>query len=338
MVQPPVKYLQLHFATAVELNKILSNLFDNDFYVVKIEPGILSGVLTISFGEEDVYASITANRALFLCSEKRMFISSEEKRLMSCFSCFDNHPEAPIGSVRNFSNDLSDIAPQILSGFSNKTRFRHLIMPAKSRLLAYGCPVESLESYMKLRGTNYAKIANEANNILPPIMALNEFRIVVKSMLRHIVCEDSNAPYSSEMVKESLSKCFDSSAKIEKIPLKVIQRHELCKDLVAFGYANVDKFISLELVIQQLHTTRASVSQGCKEALTIGPMEVLRFIRLDHVHQALSDPAIRQKLNLQSVEMIRKYYGFMSRGNFAGTYKTYFEESPKDTLMRSRIK
>ena len=101
MVQLPVKYLQLHFATAVELNKILSNLFDNDFYVVKIEPGILSGVLTISFGEEDVYASITANRALFLCSEKRMFISSEEKRLMSCFSCFDNQPEAPIGSVRN---------------------------------------------------------------------------------------------------------------------------------------------------------------------------------------------------------------------------------------------
>ena len=71
MVQPPVKYLQLHFATAVELNKILSNLFDNDFYVVKIEPGILSGVLTISFGEEDVYASVTANRALFLCSENK---------------------------------------------------------------------------------------------------------------------------------------------------------------------------------------------------------------------------------------------------------------------------
>ena len=330
IVQRPMQYLQLPFSTGAELSKILSNILGNNFFVIKIEPGRLTGLFTISFGEEDIYASVTSSQALFICSEK--------KRLMSCFSCFDSYPEVTMGNARNFSNDMSNIASQFLSGFSNKTRFRYYVLPAKSRLLVYGCPVESIESYMKLRGTNYVEIANKANAILPTILSLNSFRTVVKAKLRHTIYEDSNAPYASETVKESLSKCFDSSAKIKEIPLKLIQRHELCKDLVAFGYANVDKLISLEIVIQQLHTTRASLSQGCKEALTIGPMEVLRFIRLDHVHQALSDPAIRQKLNLQSVEMIRKYYGFMSRGNFAGTYKTYFEESPKDTLMRSRIK
>ena len=325
-----MQYLQLPFNTGAELSKILSNFLGNDFFAIKIEPGRLAGLLTISFGEEDVYASVTANHSLFICSEK--------KRLMSCFSCFDNYPEVPMGNAKNFSNDLSNIATKFLSGFSSKTRFRYFILPSKSRLLVYGCPVESIESYMNLRGTNYVEIANKTNAILPPPIALNGFRIVVKAMLRHIVYEDSNTPYTSETVKKSLSKCFDGLAKIEEIPFKVIQRHELCKDLVAFGYVNVDKFISLEMVIQQLHTTRTSISQGCKEALTIGPMEVLRFIRLDHVHQALSDPAIRQKLNLQSVEMIRKYYSFMSRGNFAGTYKTYFGESPKDTLMRSKGK
>ena len=325
-----MQYEQLSFATAIDLAKILSKFLANDFLVVKTQPGILAGVLTICFGEEDVYLSITANRTLFVCCEA--------KGEISCFACFDNQLKEPVVNLRNYSNDLSGVATRLLSGFSSKTRFRYFTVPAKSRLLNYSCPAESIKSYMKTRGTNYAEIANETNTILPSTSSLNYFRIGVKTILRHNVQEVPKLECVSEMIKESLSKCFSSTERIETIPLKVIQRHELCKDFLALGYANVDKLISLEMVVQHLHTTRASLSQGCKEALNIGPMEVLRFIRLDHVHQALSDLAIRQKLNLQSVEMIRKYYGFMSRGNFAGTYKTYFEESPKDTLMRSKGK
>ena len=116
----------------------------------------------------------------------------------------------------------------------------------------------------------------------------------------------------------------------------MIQRHELCKDLVARGYANADKVQSLQDVIRQLHTSRAFLAQGCKEALGIGPMEVLRFIRLEHIHLALRDSSIRKKLNLTSVEDIREHYGFISRGNFASTYKTFFGESPNHTLTQSR--
>ena len=119
-------------------------------------------------------------------------------------------------------------------------------------------------------------------------------------------------------------------------PSKTVQRHEFYKELAAWGDANTDKPQSLEQVTQQLHTSRVSLSQGCKESRGIGPMEVLRFIRLEHVHLALRQPNIRQRLKLNNAEETMMNEGFMSRGNFASAYKTYFGESPNQTLIRSR--
>ncbi len=329
-----MQYFQLRFSTAIHLSKILSSLCRNAVFAVKTESGALDGVITGCSREEDFYLSISTDRTLFICCEKR--------KGMSFFGCLDNHFNEPTIILRNYSNDFSNglagVGSKVLSGFSNKIPSRYITLPSKSRLVGYGCPTESIERYMKARATNYTEIANEVNDILPPVATLNRFRTVIKTVLRHDVHDGSSSHYSSEMTKESLSKCFNCSARIKKIPLKVTQRHVLCKDLVSLGYVNTDKSISLEMVIQKLHTTRASLSQGCKEATGIGPMEMLRFIRLDHVYQALSDSAVRQSLNLQSVEMFRKHYGFMSRGNFAGIYKTYFEESPRDTLIRSKAK
>lgn len=138
-----------------------------------------------------------------------------------------------------------------------------------------------------------------------------------------------------ETIEAAIAACFRESQKQNPIPLKMIQRHELCKDLLAWGFNNPDQPQTLEGVIKELHTTRASLCQGCKESLGIGPMEVLKNIRLEHVHQALKDPKIRQQLNLKSVDDIRKHYGFQSRGNFAASYANYFGERPYATMKKS---
>ena len=93
--------------------------------------------------------------------------------------------------------------------------------------------------------------------------------------------------------------------------------------------------LTLEWVLAELHTTRASLSQGCKEVLGMGPMEVLRLIRLDHVHQALDNLETRKQLGYSKIEDIREHYGFKSRGNFAALYKSYFEETPRETAKRN---
>ena len=166
--------------------------------------------------------------------------------------------------------------------------------------------------------------------------ALDQFRKIAKEALnldeKSAQSKTESHKHYQENIQQAILECFKTSEICEAVPLKMIQRHELCKDLVAWGYANTDEPQSLEKVIQQLHTTRASLSQGCKETLGIGPMEVLKNIRLEHAHQALKNPKIRQQLNVKSVEEIRKHYGFQSRGNFAATYANYFGERPYATM------
>ena len=189
---------------------------------------------------------------------------------------------------------------------------------------------------MKKNASNYEAIADQANAILPSSESLNQFRATVKLALQHNGNEDIRAETYYDIARVSLAKCFDSSQQIKRVPIKETQRHALCKDLVMWGHANIDEPLSLEVVIKKLHTTRASLTQGCQETLNIGPMTILRYIRLEHIYKALAKSEISKESNLQNVEQIRGHYGFVSRGNFAALYKNYFDERPKETLLKSQ--
>ena len=318
--------MQLSLTTAIDVAKVLSIILGNPIFAVKTQSGPLECILTCSLGDEHTFLSIDSNRSLYVCCDKKKD---------SCFTSLENISKESVHNLRNYSNDLSNIATQVLGGFSTKTDFRHFHLPSKVRLLAYICKTEKIATYLKIHARKYQDIAGQTNAILPSIESLIQFNTVIKNALRHSHDEDAQAEHYNAIAMESLAKCFQSYQETKSISLKEIQRHELCKDLVIWGYANIETPLSLDLAIEQLHTTRASLSQGCKETMGIGPMEILRYIRLEHVYKALTSSKIRKQLNLQKVEEIREHYSFMSRGNFAGTYKTYFEESPKKTLMKS---
>ena len=323
----PTKYLQLSLTTAIDVAKFLSTIFCDPAFAVKTQAGAMECSLTARVGEDYLFFSMVSNRSIFFCSDK--------KGGKTTFSCTDINLADNVNNLRNYSNDLSHVATQVLGGFTTKTNFRHFHLPANTRWLNYSCNTEKIASYMKENASNHEAIANQTNAIIPSSESLNQFRTAVKTALQHSGNVGTKAEHNNTIAKKSLVNCFNSSKQIKNIPLKETQRHMLCKDLVIWGYANVDAPLSLEIAIEQLHTTRASLSQGCKETMGIGPMEILRYIRLEHVYKALTSSEIRRQLDLQNVEKIREHYSFMSRGNFAGTYKTYFEESPKKTLMKS---
>ena len=149
-------------------------------------------------------------------------------------------------------------------------------------------------------------------------------------------CSGSTAQKQVDVYR-TIVDCFSTAHISDHVPIKLTHRHELCKDLIIWGHAHVEEELTLERVLDELHTTRASLSQGCKEVLGMGPMEVLRSIRLEHVHQALSSQQIRRQLGCSKIEDIREHYGFNSRGNFAALYKSYFGESPRQTLADSKF-
>ena len=329
------QYLTATFSTSLELTHILSSMTGlcEDFCSVKTEAGRLIGDATIRRGLENGFLSIKSNKPLFVCSQT---FSGQS----TTFSALSDDPNPPTHKLHNYSNDLSLIATKALTGFSNKPGFCFFHLPANIRLLTYHCSSKTINRKLTDDETNFRSIANISNTILPSTTALDQFRKIAKEALnlsnKSIQAEPESLEHHQENIQQAISECFKTPEIFDTVPLRMIQRHELCKDLVARGYANADKVQSLQDVIRQLHTSRAFLAQGCKEALGIGPMEVLRFIRLEHIHLALRDSSIRKKLNLTSVEDIREHYGFISRGNFASTYKTFFGESPNHTLTQSR--
>ena len=328
IITEPRRFIQSQFATTVDLANCLSDIFCHPAFAIKTQTGAMKCHLTACFGEDDIFFSIISNRSIFFCSDK--------KDGKTTFSCTDNNLEDVVNNLRNYSNDLSNVATKALGGFTTKTNFRHFHLPANTRLLNYSCRTEVIASHMKKNASSYETIANQSNAILPSSESLNQFRAVVKLALRDNGNENIRAEPYHDIAKAALAKCFVSPQQIKRIPIQETQRHALCKDLVMWGHTNVEAPLSLETVIQQLHTTRASLTQGCKETLGIGPMTILRYIRLEHIYKALAKSEISKESNLQNVEQIRGHYGFVSRGNFAALYKNYFDERPKETKLKSR--
>ena len=327
------------FSTSHELIHLLKNSTSlaEDFLTIRTKTSPLHGELRAANDNDSGYISLIANQPLFYCS--KTFSSSS-----ICFSAIIDERKQinDTTQIHNYSNSLSAVLDDILLGFSKVPNFRLFHLPRDVRILTYHCEEHEILEDLKHEGLDLDPYRTTSNTILSTSEALEKFRRAVQSRLnlnegQNASSNDPKEP-KQETIHAAIAACFRESQEQNPIPLKMIQRHELCKDLVAWGFKNPDQPQTLEGVIKELHTTRASLSQGCKESLGIGPMEVLKNIRLEHVHQALIDPKIQQQLNLKSVEDIRNHYGFQSRGNFAASYAGYFGEKPYATMKRAKTK
>ena len=71
------------------------------------------------------------------------------------------------------------------------------------------------------------------------------------------------------IVHHTIANCFALDHITDHITIKLAHCHEFCKDLIIWRHDHIDEELRLERVVEELHTTRASLSQGCKEDLGI---------------------------------------------------------------------
>ena len=312
--------------------KALSDSLDinEKLFFVKTSHGRLLGEARVTKNQHGVCYSIQANQTLFGCGQKKA--GTHGFGLLNC------DQGTCQGQTRNFSNDLSGLEERILSGFSNRANFRSCHLPAKCRLMAYISETPVVHHLLEQAHINFEELSKNINTIQPSPACHRKLKQTYQAILDGEpgqTCCAGISPQKQADVYRAIADCFITAHISEHIPIKLTHRHELCKDLIIWGHVHVEEAHTLERVLAELHTTRASLSQGCKEVLGIGPMEVLRSIRLEHVYQALNNQQIRRKLGCSKIEDIREHYGFNSRGNFAALYKSYFDESPRETLKRS---
>ena len=119
------------------------------------------------------------------------------------------------------------------------------------------------------------------------------------------------------------------------IPFTTSPRHELVRELVSWGFRNGSEELNLDELSQTLYASRRTLIQGSKEAFDIGPMELLKRIRLEQVNGMLRSPELRQAAQLNTVTEVAQHFGFRSRGHFAKAYQQLFAESPSTTLSQT---
>ena len=329
LVQHPGHLLSSDFCLGVELGSFLSA--EEEVRVIKTTPGPLKGTVKFSTYQNDICLSVKTNKPLYICGNSKS-VGTHSFSAIEIYASDDY-------VVKNYSNDFSQIATMLLSGFSNTAKFRSFHMPASSRLLTYICASKGAIHSIASRNIDFENLAAKVSTITPSSESLMQFRTAIKAVLDNSKSRSTEGHGLDNLnrpkICECIGKCFSDQKIGGEISLKLTHRHELCKDLVFWGYDNIYQPISLEKVAAEIHTTSASLSQGCKELLGIGPMTVLRYIRLEHIYQILSDRDIRSKYDLINIEEVREKFGFKTRGNFAALYRKYFNETPRETLLKS---
>ena len=112
-------------------------------------------------------------------------------------------------------------------------------------------------------------------------------------------------------------------------------RSDLMQQLIRWGQANPTTVISLEDLTTTVFASRSSIVHSCRSTFGIGPMALLKRIRLGQVQAALLDPEQRTALGCKTVQDVANHYGFRSRNHFARDYRDLFGEAPSATLQRS---
>ena len=308
------------FSSAAELSFLIEGLGQR-VDVIQLEVGRLNGVFQSEVIGGAVLLSITTNRRLLLYGERQpgvISVSLEVNGQLDHHAAHGQRIDDPF-TVTGMKPDLSEIYCQLSAGSGNLFA---LVRHAQFDAFARSC--------------GHPRVADclyEANQQRLTPMAFAGLR---QAMLNRLERPDCFAgPHATEQLFTILLEALMCEQEGSFVPFKQTSRAHVVKDFVRWSLSDELAPVGLEEVSQRVFSSRRTLIQGCQESFAIGPMELLRYIRLHRVNAALADPSIRQKLGLERVQEVARHYGFLSRGHFARAYQDLFECSPAATLMAS---
>ena len=308
------------FSSAAELAFLIEGL-GPELDVIQLEVGRLNGSFQAEAVGGAVLLSITTNRRLLLYGQRQtgvISVSLEVNGLLDHHAAHGQRMDDPF-TVAGMKPDLPDIYCQLTAGSANLFALvRHEPFDAFAR--ACGHP-------------RVADCLYEANQ---KRLSPTAFAGLRQAMLNRLERPDCFAgAQAAEQLFAVLLEALISEQEGSFVPFKQNSRAHVVKDLVRWSLSDELAPVGLDEISQRVYSSRRSLIQGCQESFAIGPMELLRYIRLHRVHAALADPSIRQQLGLERVQEIARHYGFLSRGHFARAYQELYECSPAATLMAS---
>ena len=309
------------FHSASEL-KQLFKLIGKSFDAVQLSQGRLQGRFKVANLGSIVLIELKTNQHLLLNGD----------RGPDCMSfCFEATGLADEHRLFNIP-----IATYSLNGFrqgqieahfqlsANTTTYLSVLSTSRFNAFLSSCNSDSIIEHLE---------ANNALQVSPSVHA--QFRQKFQYFLEHQPTTSQQSRQARNYLFSSFLDALSNKEEHKYLTFNPSPRQKLVREFVSWSFKNAEQECSLDQISESLFASRRTLIQGTKESLGMGPMEIMKRVRLEQVNWILRKPDVRADKKFRTISEIAQHYGFQSRGHFAKAYQQVFAESPSETWLKS---
>ena len=309
------------FHSASEL-KQLFNLIGKSFDAVQLSHGRLQGRFKVANLGSIVLIELQTNQRLLLNGE----------RGHDCMSfCFEATGMADEHRLFNIP-----IAQYSLNGFRQGQIESHFQLSANTTTYLAILSTSRFNAFLNHCDSADVIEELETNNALQINPSLHaQFRQKFQYFLDHQPSTSQQRRQTTNHLYSSFLNAICDKREYKYLAYNPSPRQKLVREFVAWGFKNAEQDYNLDQISEILFASRRTLIQGTKESLGMGPMEIMKRVRLEQVNWILRSPDARSDKKFRTISEIAQHYGFQSRGHFAKSYQQVFAESPSETWLKS---
>ena len=309
------------FHSASELKQLFKRI-GKSLDAVQLSPGPLEGCFTMLNLGSMCLLEIRTNQRLLLNGE----------RGDDCMSfCFEATGIADEHRVFN-----QPIAPYSLNGFRQGQVESHFQLTANSTTFLAILSIRRFNSFI-CHSTGEELITQlKTNNSLQITPAMHaRFRKKFENLLLNPPLTTLHRREATNHLYSSFLNALNDKHNVDYLTFTPSPRQELVREFIGWAFKNSRNDLSLDQISESLFASRRTLIQGSKESLGMGPMEMMKRVRLEQVNWILRSTEARANENFKTITQVAQHYGFHSRGHFAKAYQNLFAEAPRDTWLKS---
>ena len=285
-------------------------------------PGELEGTVLVERADWLTLVSVKCNQSLLIQGQRNPKVLA---------FCLENSSRTEMHHVWG-----DPIQPQSLNGFCRGLTEAFFQTTPGSHLSLALIPIERVQSLDQLDASGCLMETFESSNTA--VLPTADFQRIRE--LLQITPSSSSLPGAHrkcDLLEAQLLETFshDKSADLEPAPPP--DRHALSRELVQFAFENSTSSLTLNDVCRSIFTSSTTITVSCREVFGVGPMNLLKWIRLQQVQYVLQCNQRMDTLGYRSIHEVAAHYGFRSRNHFASDYRKAFGESPFATMKSARL-
>lgn len=228
------------------------------------------------------------------------------------------------------------IAQYSLNGFRQGQLESHFQLTANSTTYLSILSINRFNAFLKHCSCEDSIEQLETNNALqiPPSLHA-QFRQKFQSLFQNQPLTSQQCRHTTNHLYSMFLNAISDKEKVSYLSFAPSPRQKLVKEFVDWAFTNARHDCNLDHISEFLFASRRTLIQGTKEAFDMGPMEMMKRIRLEQVNWILRSPEERMSNNFKTITEVAQHYGFQSRGHFAKAYQQVFAETPSATWLKS---